>query len=152
MANKCTWWHVYSALVYLMKYQISKVCLALIYKKYKHMVYGELHILPYLVLDKDANYNAYSNLIRHEVWNVDQRIIILRIDLCYNIFSHIWVQHQHYPEHDTFFPSVFFPWIVPPPPWSIAPFWRCSSSRWYLNYWAKLTSLSSVPLCILICE
>ena len=72
-----------------MKYKISKVCLALMYKQHKHMVYGEFNILPYLGLYQNANDNAYSTLLRHEVWNVDQKIIIIRIVLCYNTFSHL---------------------------------------------------------------
>ena len=59
------------------------------YKQHTHMVYGELHILPYIVLDKNANDNAYSTLLGHEVWNVDQKIIIKGIGLCYNTFSHL---------------------------------------------------------------
>ena len=45
----------------MMKYHTSKVCLAFMYKQHTHMVYGELHILPYLVLDRNANDNAYSS-------------------------------------------------------------------------------------------
>ena len=33
------------------------------------------------------------------------------IDLCYNKFLHLYVQHQYYPEHDTVCLSIFFPWI-----------------------------------------
>ena len=86
MANMCTWWQVYSAIVYLMVYRISKVCLALIYKQHNNMVYGELYILPFLVLDQNVNDNAYSTPLRHEVLYVDQKMIILGIDLCYNNF------------------------------------------------------------------
>ena len=78
-----------------MVYQISKVCLALMYIQHKHMVYGEFHIYPYLVLDQNANDNAYSTPLSHEIWNVDHKMIILGIDLCYNTFSHHCVQHQH---------------------------------------------------------
>ena len=35
------------------------------------MVYGELHILPYIVLDKNANDNAFPSPLHHEVWNVE---------------------------------------------------------------------------------
>ena len=94
-----------------MEYQISKVYLAFMYKENMHMVYGELHILSYLALDQNANYNSYSAPLRQVVWNVDQKRVILGIDLYYNTFSHLWVPPHHYPEHDTFFLSVFFPWI-----------------------------------------
>ena len=112
MANKFTWWQFYSAIVHLMVYQISKVCLELMYMQHKHMVYGEFHIYPYLVLDKNANDNAYSTPLRHEVWNVDHKKVIMETYLCYNTLSHLVVQHQHYPEHYTIFLSILFPWIV----------------------------------------
>ena len=38
--------------------------------------------------------------------------IMLGIDLCYNTFSRIDVQHQHYPEHHTVCLYIFFPLIV----------------------------------------
>ena len=79
-----------------MVYQIYKVYLALMYKQLTHMVYGKLHILPYLVLDKNENDNAYSDLLHHEVWNVDHKIIMPVIDFCYNTFSYLGVKHQHY--------------------------------------------------------
>ena len=137
-----------------MKYQISKVCLAFMYKQHTHthMVYGALHILPYLFLDQNANNNAYSAPLRHEVWNVDHKRVVLGIYLCYNTFSHLWVPSQHYPEYDTFFLSIFFMNIFLGFTWSMAPFWRCYSSRWFLNLWGKLTSLFSVLVFILICE
>ena len=110
LAQNCNWLQFYSALVYLVFYQIFKVCIALMYMQHKQMLYGELHIRHYLVLDKNANVNAYSTPLRHEVWNVDHKKLMLGIDLCHNIFSQICVQHQHYPEHDTVCLSVFFPW------------------------------------------
>ena len=112
MANKCTWIQFYSALVYLMVYQKSKVCIALMYRKHNNMVYGELYILPFLVSDKNVNDNACPSPLRHWVWNVDQNMTNQGIYLCYNKFLHIWVQQKHYPEHVTFFLSIFFTWIV----------------------------------------
>ena len=47
--------------------------------------------------------------MRHGVWNEDQKMVMLGIDLCYNKFSHIGVQHQNYPEHDTICMSILFP-------------------------------------------
>ena len=38
-----------------------------------------------------------------------RKMIIMGIDLCDNTFSHIGVQHQHYPEHDTVCISILFP-------------------------------------------
>ena len=86
-----------------MVYQISKVFLALIYTQHRHMIYGELHIHHYLVLGKNKDYNYYSTPLRHEVWNMDRKMVILVIALCYNIFSLICVKNQHHPEHDTLY-------------------------------------------------
>ena len=47
----------------------------------------------------------------HEVWNVYHKMLNLGIYLCYNTYSHICVQHQHYPEHDTLCMSIFFQWL-----------------------------------------
>ena len=93
-------------------YQIYKVYLALMYIQHKHMVYSELKIHHFLVLDQNANNNAYSNLLRHEVWNVDHKMVILGINLCWNKFSHIGLQHQHYTEHDSVYLSILILWIV----------------------------------------
>ena len=64
------------------------------------MVYGELHIYPCQVLDQNANDNACRVPLNHEVWNVDHKRVMLGIDLYYSTFSHILVQHLHYPEYD----------------------------------------------------
>ena len=101
MSNMCTWLKVYTALVHLMVYQISKICLYFMHMQHKHMVYSELHIDQYLVLDQTANVNAYSTPLRHEVWNVDHKMVIMGIDFCYNTFSHLGVQHNNYPKHNT---------------------------------------------------
>ena len=111
MANECNWWQVYSALVYMMVYQISKVCLALIYMQHTHMVNGELHRHHYLVLYQNKNDNDYSTPFHHEVWNMDHKKVMLGIALCYNKLSHIFVKHHHYPEHDTVCLSIFFQWF-----------------------------------------
>ena len=112
LANKCTWWNVYSDLVNLMVYQISKACLSCMYMKHKHRIYAELCINHYLLLDQNESYNAYSYLLRHEVWNVEHKMVMMEIELFYNKFSHIGVQHHDYPEHDTVCMSIFFPWII----------------------------------------
>ena len=117
------------------------------------MVCGELHIIPYLVLDQNANDNAYSIPSRHEFWNVDHKRVMLGIYLCYNKFSHLWVTPQHYPEHDTFFLSIFFPWI----------FFLIFLDQWHHfggvflpeNFWIPELNIYiffPVPVCILICE
>ena len=66
-----------------MVYQISKVCIALMYMQHKHMLYGKLHIHHYLVLDRSKNENVYSTPLRNEVWNVDYKMEMTGIDLCY---------------------------------------------------------------------
>ena len=82
------------------------------YMQHKHMVYVELHIYHYLVLDQTVNDNSYSTPLRHEVCNVYHKMAIMVIDLCYNIFSYLGVQHQNYPEHDTVCLYIFFPWTI----------------------------------------
>ena len=73
-----------------------------------HMVYGELHIHPYQVLDQNANDNACRAPLYHEVLNLDHRKVMLGIDLCHSTFSHLSVPQMHHPEHDTLFFSIFF--------------------------------------------
>ena len=122
------------------------------YKQKTHIVYGELHILSYLVLDQKSNDNAYSAPLRHEVWNVYHKRVMLGID-CVTIHFQIFELHSSiilnmilyfcpFSFHESFFNF----------PWSMAPLWRSYSSIWSLNYWAKLKSLFSVPVCILTCE
>ena len=45
------------------------------------MVYRKLHIHHYLFLYPNENYNAYSTPLRHEVWNVDHKMVMLGIAL-----------------------------------------------------------------------
>ena len=150
LANMCSRLQVYSPLVHLMLYQISKVCLALMYIQQKHMVYGEFHRHYYLVLDQISSDNAYSALLLHEVWNVDHKMVIQGITLCYNILSHLGVQQQHYHEHDTVCLSILFSWFFLCFPWSMNPLFRCSFVRCCWNYLAKLTSYFCLPVCICI--
>ena len=79
------------------------------YMKHRRMLYGEFHRPHYLVLDQSASDNSLLILLRHEVWNVDNKMIILIIGLCYNAFSRIFVQQQHYLKHDTVCLSILFP-------------------------------------------
>ena len=76
------------------------------------MVYGELRIHHYLVLDQNENDNAYSTPLRYEVWKVDHEIVIMVIHLCCNTFSHLGAQHQNYSEHDTVCLYIIFPLII----------------------------------------
>ena len=136
-----------------MVYQISKVCLALTYMQRKHMVYGEFHTHHCLVLDQKENINAYSTPLRHEVCNVDHKMVMQGIDLFYNILSHLCVKHKHYPEHDTVCLSIFFPLII----YFILPDQRhhiceCSFVRCCWNSFARITSSFWLPLCIFIWE
>ena len=135
----------------MMVYHISRFCLVLMCMQHNHMVNGKLHIHHYLVLDQNANDNSFSTPLRHEVWNVDHKMVIMGIDLCYKIISHIGVQHQHYPEHDTACLSIFFPWNSPPP-WSNTPFLRCLFFRWCWNSLTKLISYFWLPVWICIQE
>ena len=63
----------------------------LMYKQHMHMVYGKLYIYPYQVLDQNANENACPTPLRHVVWNMDHRRVMMGIDLCYNTFLYLWV-------------------------------------------------------------
>ena len=135
-----------------MVYQISKVCLALMYMQHKHILYGGLHIYHYLVLDQNVNDNYYSTSLPHDVWNVDHKMIMLLIYLCFNTFSRIGVQHQHYHEHDTVYLSILFPWIVFVFSLIDDTLLRFSFVRWCWNSLAKLTSYFWLPVCIFIWE
>ena len=108
LANKCTWLKVYSAQFYFMVYHISKVCLALMYMQHSHMVYGWLNKHHYLFLDKNSSDNDYPSPLRHEVWNVDHKMVILVMDFCYNKFSYLCVKRNNYLEHYSVCLSIFF--------------------------------------------
>ena len=75
------------------------------------MVCGELHICHDLVLDQNVNDNAYSTPFIHEALDVRHKMVILGIGLYHNTCSHLFVQHQHYPEHDILCLSIFFYWL-----------------------------------------
>ena len=87
------------------------VCISLMYMQHRHMVYKKLHIHHYLVLDQNANDNAYTTPLHNEVWNVNHKMVMIRIDFCYNTFSHLCVKHQNYPEHNTLCMYIFFHWL-----------------------------------------
>ena len=151
LANRCNWLQVYSLPIYFMVYQISKVCIAFMYMQNRHRIYDKLHIHHELVLDQSASDNAYSSPLRHGVWNVEQKMIMLGIGLCYNNFSHICVQHQNYLEHDTVCLSILFPWIffcILPDQWHHFREWYFVRCCW--NYLVKLKSLFWLLMCIWI--
>ena len=60
------------------------------YKQYKHMVYGELHILQFLDLDQNVNDNAYSTPLLHDALYVEHKMVMLGIGL-YHKKIHIFV-------------------------------------------------------------
>ena len=62
------------------------------YIKHTHMVCRELHIHHDLVIDKNTSDNAYSSPLCHAVWNVDHKMVMMGIYLCYNKFSHLCVK------------------------------------------------------------
>ena len=100
LAIKYNLWQVGSVLVSLRLYQESKVGQELMYMQHRYMVCGKSHILHDLVFDQNVNDDDYSTPLIHETLDVDQKMVILVIGLYNNIFLHICVQHQHYPEHD----------------------------------------------------
>ena len=111
MGNSHIWWQVGSMLVYLTVYQKYKVCQALMYIPHRQRVCGELHIFHDLVLDQNINDNSYSTPLIHEVLYVNHKMVILGIGWYHNKSSHLCVQHQYYPEHDTLCLSLLFYWI-----------------------------------------
>ena len=108
LANKYSWWQVRSMPISLTGYQKSKVCPALICIQHMHMLCGEFHIYHDLVLDQNVNDSAYSTPLLHEALSLNHRMIILLIGWYHNTFSHICVEHHHYPENDTLCMSIFF--------------------------------------------
>ena len=84
---------------------------ALMYMQHSHMVFGELYICHDLDLDQNLNDNDYPIPLLHEALDVNHKMVMLGIGWYHNTFSHLCVQHQHYPEHDTLCLSIFFYWI-----------------------------------------
>ena len=74
--------------------------------QHRHMEFSELHICHDLVLDQNVNDNAYSNPLIYEDLDVDHKMVMLGIGFYHNIFLHLCVQHQHYPEHNTICLSI----------------------------------------------
>ena len=72
------------------------------------MVRGKFCILHDLVLYQNVNDDAYSTPLYHEALDVDRKMVMLVIVFYRNTFSLLFVQHQHYPEHDTLCMSIFF--------------------------------------------
>ena len=81
------------------------------YMQHRHMVWSKSHICHDLVLDQNANDNAYSTTFLREALDVDHKMAILVIGLYYNTFSHIFVQHHHYNDHDILCLSILFFWF-----------------------------------------
>ena len=135
-----------------MVYHISKVYLSLVYMQHRHMVYCEFHRNHYLVLDQNTSDNAYSALLRHEVWNVDQKMgnsgnwFVLEYILTY-LCSTSELYWTWYFLSVHFLSMNIFLFLL----WSKTSFLRCSFVRWCWNYWAKLTSSFWLPVCIFIC-
>ena len=75
--------------------------------QHRHMVYGKLHIRHDLFLDQNVNDNAYSTPYCHKDFDLDHKMIMLVIVSYYNTFLLLFVQHQHYPEHDTLCMYIF---------------------------------------------
>ena len=61
-----------------------------------------------LVLDQNANDNAYPTPLLFKDLDVEHKMLMLLIGLFHNKFSHLCVQHQHCTEHDTLCLSVLF--------------------------------------------
>ena len=59
------------------------------YMQHRYMVYDELHIHYYLFLNQNANDDAYSTPLSHEVWNMDNKFQLwefLCVTIHFNLF------------------------------------------------------------------
>ena len=111
LANKYNWWQVGSVPVLFTEHRKSIFGQALIYMQHRHMVCGEFHICNCLDLYQNIYDNAYPTPLLHEALDVNHKMVMLGIGWYHNTFSHIFVQHQHYPEHDTLCLYIFSSWI-----------------------------------------
>ena len=75
------------------------------------MLCVEFHICHDLDLEQNLFDNAYPTPLLHEALDVNHKMVMLGIGLYHNNFSHLCVQHQHYPEHDTLCLSIFSYWL-----------------------------------------
>ena len=94
--------------ILLTEHRKSMVGKALMYMQHRQMVFGEWHICHDLDLDQNIYDNAYPTPLLYEVLDGNHIMVMLGIGWYHNIFSHICVQNQHYPEHDTLCLSLFF--------------------------------------------
>ena len=101
LVSKYNLWQVRSVLVSLELYQKSNVGQVSMYVQHKRKLCSKFHIFYDLVLVQNVNYNAYSNPWIHEALDVDHKMSMLGIGFYHNTFSHICVQHQHYPVYET---------------------------------------------------
>ena len=86
----------------------SMVGKSLMYMQHRHMVCGELHICHDLDFDQRLYGNNYTTPLIHEALDVNHGVVMLGIGWYHNTFSHICVQHQHYPEHNTLCLYIYF--------------------------------------------
>ena len=120
LANKYNWWQVGSVPILLTEYQKSMVGQVLMHIQHRHTVCDKFHICHDLVLDQSVNDNYHPTSLPHEALDVNPKMIMLRIGWYHNTFSHLYVKHQHYPEHDTLCLSIIFYWLfscLPPDQW-----------------------------------
>ena len=78
------------------------------YMQYRHMECGKFHIFHDLFLDQNVNDNSFSTPLLHDALDVEHKMVVMVIGLYQNTFSHIFVKHQHYHEHDILCISIFF--------------------------------------------
>ena len=116
LANKFNLLQVSSVPVLLTEHHKSMVGQALMYMQHRNMVCNEFHICHDLYLDQNVNDNAYPTLLLHEALDMNHKMVMLGIGLYHNKFSHLYVRHQHYPEHDTLYLSILLFWLFPVSP------------------------------------
>ena len=93
------------------EYHKSKVCQVLMKMQHRHMVCRKLHICHDLDLDQNVNDNSYPSPLLRDAFDTNHKMVMLGIGWYHNKVSHICVQHQYYPEHDTLCLYIFINWI-----------------------------------------
>ena len=67
--------------------------------------------MPWPSFVSKRNDNSYSIPLLHEALDVDHKMVILGTGLYQNKFSHLCVQHHHYPEHNPLCLYILFHWF-----------------------------------------
>ena len=116
------------------------------------MVFVKLHICHDLVLYQNVNYNAYSTPLLHEALDVNHKMVVLVIGWYHNTFSHLCVQQQQYPEHDTLCLSIFLTGYFPVFSLINDSMFTMLLRQMFLEFFSQTEKKNCVQECIGICE